>query len=144
MATSGQSPPAPPSGTSLSPELIPFFSHLLGELGFRVREQVVVEESASEKFGAEVTGYIDGPRSCVQGELEGVGREPMVLTHLEGACDPESPGGNWFTHPRMGTSLWGLGVTQVDDGKEEFPGTWVSLPERRQELSPHHYLGDWP
>ena len=73
MATPGQSPPAPPSGTSRSPELIPFFSLLLGELGFRVREQVVVEESASEKSGAEVTGYMDGPRGCVQGELERVG-----------------------------------------------------------------------
>ena len=45
------------------------------------------------------------------GGREGVGREPTVLAHLEGACDPESPGGNWFSHPRMGTSLRGLGVT---------------------------------
>ena len=56
LATLGQSLPTPPSGTFLSPELIPLFSHLLGELGFRVREEVVVEESASENSGAEMTG----------------------------------------------------------------------------------------
>ena len=56
----------------------------------------------------------------MQGERAKVGREPTVLTHLEGACDPESPEGNWFTHPRMGTSLQGHPGKVM--GKKSFQG----------------------
>lgn len=46
-----------------------------------------------------------GLRACVQSRWEWMGRGSPVLTHFKGIYDPERPGGNSFTHPRMGTSL---------------------------------------
>lgn len=71
----------------------------------------------------------------MQNGQEWMGRGFAVLTYFKGVCDLEGPGGNSFTQPRAGTSLWGLRATLTGRGKREVLGTCVSLPGRRQERS---------